>query len=193
MKLSFRIYLLAGILLVSALISARTTLKKMRDSAYQTDKILVSLDELNKNQEKAFLQVERDLKNHITWKNLKTDSLNTIKSPLKNNYKTISFATVSHYRSYQVRMETKNLYYYELIKSLKPLDSLEKGRQEPGTSPDYQDKEVYVQICIYQEIADSLKNKYNQSARQHNSYIKGFPRNFYSSFFNFQSKAYIQP
>ena len=182
MKLSFRIYLLAGILLISALFSARTTIQKMRNSAAQTDKVLVSLDELNQSQEEIFTQVERKSENYNVWKKLQKDSLKAIKSPLKNNCSTISFATVGQYRSYQIRMEAKNRFYYELITSL-----------EPDSNPDFQDKEMYVQICKYQEIADSLKNNYNQSARHHNSYIKGFPRNFYSSFFNFQSKAYILP
>jgi len=186
MKLSLSVYLLASILLISALISARTTLQKMRNSADQTDKVLISLDEHNKNQEKIFTQVERKFENHIAWDKLQIDSINVIKSPLRNNYKTISFATVSQYRSYQMRMETKNRSYNELIKGLELLDS-------PETNSYYQDKEIHIQICKYQEIVDSLKNEYNKSARHHNSYIKGFPRNFYSSFFNFQSKAYIQP
>ena len=153
----------------------------MRNSAVQTDNVLLSLDTLNKSQEKIFTQVERKFKNNIAWEKLKTDSLDVIKSPLESNYETISFATVGHYRSYQMRMETKNRYYHELIKGL-----------EHDSSQDYQNKEMHVQIFKYQKIADSLKNEYNQSARHHNSYIKGFPRNFYSSFFNFQSKAYIQ-
>ena len=182
MKLSLRIYLLASILFISALISARTTLKKMRNSADQTDKVLLSLDDINKNQEKIFTQVEKEFEDYVAWDKLQTDSLVTIKSPLKNNVKTISFATVDHYRNYQMRIEAKNRYYCQLINEF-----------DPGSSLDYQDKEMYKQICKYQEIADSVKNEYNQSARHHNSYIKGFPRNFYSSFFNFQSKAYILP
>ncbi len=154
----------------------------MRNSAVQTDNVLLSLDTLNKSQEKIFTQVERKFKNNIAWEKLKTDSLDVIKSPLESNYETISFATVGQYRSYQMRMEAENCYYCELIKGF-----------EPDSSLDYQVKEMYVQICKYQGIADSLKNEYNQSARHHNSYIKGFPRNFYSSFFHFQSKAYILP
>ena len=153
----------------------------MRNSAYQTDKVLVSLDELNRSQEKIFTKVEKEFEDYVAWDKLQTDSLDIIKSPLKKNFKVISFATVGHYRSYQMRMETKNRYYHELIKGL-----------EHDSSQDYQNKEMHVQIFKYQKIADSLKNEYNQSARHHNSYIKGFPRNFYSSFFNFQSKAYIQ-
>ncbi|MEA1898349.1 MAG: hypothetical protein U9N53_11890 [Bacteroidota bacterium] len=182
MKLSFRIYLLAGILLISSLFSARKTLQKMRNSADQTDKVLVSLDEMNKNQEKIFTQFERKFENYIDWEKLQKDSLKALKSPLKNNFKTIPFATVGQYSTYQIRMEAKNRFYYELLTGF-----------EPDSSPDFQNKEMHKQIYKYQELSDSLKNEYNQSARHHNSYIKGFPRNFYSSFFHFQSKAYIYP
>ena len=37
-----------------------------------------------------------------------------------------------------------------------------------------------------------LREEYNDQARNHNSYIKKFPRNFYSSFFHFQSKPYFK-
>ncbi len=37
-----------------------------------------------------------------------------------------------------------------------------------------------------------LREEYNDRARNHNAYIKKFPRNFYSSFFHFQSKPYFK-
>jgi hypothetical protein len=37
-----------------------------------------------------------------------------------------------------------------------------------------------------------LREEYNNRARIHNAYIKKFPRNFYSSFFHFQSKPYFK-
>lgn len=38
----------------------------------------------------------------------------------------------------------------------------------------------------------ALREEYNNRARNHNAFIKKFPRNFYSSFFHFQSKPYFK-
>lgn len=192
MKLSFRINVLATIVLLLALLSARSTLQNMRSSGNQTDMILLSLDDLNRQQEKIFTQLDREFDSLNAWNKLQKDSLVFIKSPLADGHKSISYAMVSNYRSYQKMMETKNHYYYELIKLIEPIYKLQANRQGPGTSPDFIDTDILNQIWNYQEKANSIKNEYNQSARHHNSYIKGFPRNFYSSLFQFQSKAYIK-
>ena len=184
MKLSIRSYFLATIILIFAVFSARGTLQKMRSSERQTDLILISLNDMNNHQEKIFTHLEIKFDSLNT--ELQKDSLAFIVSPLDDTHKPIRFATVINFRSYQMMMETRNHYFYELISSFESLN-------KPGTSPVPIDKEILDQILKYQEKADSIKNEYNQSARHHNSYIKGFPRNFYSSLFHFQSKAYIQP
>lgn len=50
--------------------------------------------------------------------------------------------------------------------------------------------EIVVKIKKEQVRLDSLKNRYNTRAIQHNAYIKKFPRNYYSSFYHFHSKPY---
>lgn len=58
--------------------------------------------------------------------------------------------------------------------------------------PDLPDsfREITLQIKNEQERLGFLKMEYNTMAREHNAYIKRFPRNYYSSFYHFHSKPY---
>jgi len=84
-----------------------------------------------------------------------------IANPLKKNSQPLNFTLINEYRDYQEKI-------YRLG------DSLEEES-----------------IKDYRQKADSLINAYNRKARMHNSFIKGFPRNIYSSLFKFQAKAYL--
>jgi len=51
-------------------------------------------------------------------------------------------------------------------------------------------REMLVHLKNEQELLYFMKNDYNKLARQHNAFIKRFPRNFYSNFYHFRSKPY---
>ncbi len=161
MKQSVLIYLLSLIILFTAIISGKRTISKMKESGQHVDRILLSLDSLNRKQADIFLLLGNDIPHH---------------SPLNTRDTVISFSSLNIYKRYQAEMESINNTYLTDIDSLSAIF----------------DSSVTNRLASYPARTDSIIQSYNMQARIHNSYIKGFPRNFYSSLFGFQAKAYFE-
>ena len=171
------LYFLLLLLLVIGFISVKTTLIKMRKLGQEADMYFLKVTEIFDKQRVTLINIERNLADYYPEI---IDSLEGIPDPPEIDYSAlIDFTIFSENLHYQSALMNKinntiNLIEHfdlDTISNIKlQVDNIEKGTQE-----------------IF-----SKKENYNYLAHQHNTYIKKFPRNFYSVFFHFQAKAYFR-
>ena len=178
MKESRILYVFVIILVFIGFLSVKTTIKKMQESGQEVDLMFYQITTEYEKTNKVLSNMEEILADQFP---LLLDSLHIYAPPIipKNtNSENLNFEIFNENILFQNAL-SKNveiiLVYFgenhndnpELIGSY--LDNLFDGEQS---------------ILV-------LKKAYNNHARNHNAFIKKFPRNFYSSFFGFQSKPYF--
>ncbi len=177
MKSSGIIYSTIMLLLLAGLFSGRSTIKKMKSSENRVNKAYFNIEKKYFDQQ----LILNDLLNEISGKcNGNTDSLINYLLPNISEPKEVSDYDFEQFRA--EREKQKQIDY--LVNNLGLFLSNNCIDLASDVFRKVERLEA-VQKLILRDWKD-----YNLKVRMHNTYIKKFPRNFYSSFFKFRSKPY---
>ncbi len=175
MKGSRILYLLVIALSILGFMAVKSTIKKMQESGHEVDKIYLKLNSSFEETNAILLEMEGSLATEFPKL---FDSLQLNSLPELPEVDDI----------YMVDFEIFNNNLFVQIELLEKVDKVLSYFRVHSTK---NSKEInnYLESLLDIKIQIETQTKdYNNRARLHNAFIKKFPRNFYSSFFHFQSK-----
>lgn len=179
MKDSRILYVLVFVLITLAIFSIKSTLKNMTKSGQEVDHIFLEVCT-------TFTNMDSTLK-----------SLNEIIGHQDLTFKdSFQLIYISHppkiSEGYIVDFVTFNKYLKFHNNLMENADTVLKYFKDHPTEKTDLLETLLIDLSFDKIQTGELREEYNNRARIHNAYIKKFPRNFYSSFFHFQSKPYFK-
>lgn len=177
MKDSHILYLLVIALSILGFIAAKSTIKKMQESGHEVDVIYLKLNSSFEKINDILFEMEDSLATYLPklFDSLHLSSLSKI--PEVDSIEAVDFEIFNNNLFVQIDLIEK----VDIVLGYFRNHSKEKSKEINNYLESLLD--------IKMQIKTQTK-EYNNRARLHNAFIKKFPRNFYSSFFHFQSKPY---
>ncbi len=179
MKSSGLIYSIVVLLLLAGLFSGRSTIKNMSKSESQVNQAYFNIEKKYFNQHIFLNDLLDEINEECTAIN---DSLIKDLLPDIHEPKGISDYDFDQFRAAREKQVNIDL----LVNNLGQFLSANCQGLSSG---------IFIKVeRLESEQKDILRDweDYNSKVRMHNTYIKKFPRNFYSSFFKFRSKPYYK-
>lgn len=178
MKESRILYVFVIILILIGFFSVKTTIKKMQESGQEVDLMFYQITAEYEKMNKVFSNMEKILADQfpLLLDSLQLHALPEISENL--NSEKLDFEIFNKNRLFQNTLSRN----FEIVLA--------------HFGENHNDNPELIESCL-DSLVDReqsilvIEKAYNNRAGNHNAFIKKFPRNFYSSFFHFQSKPYF--
>jgi len=177
MKDSRILYLLVIALSILGFMAVKSTIKKMQESGHEVDYIYLKLNSSFEEINDILLVMEESLATDLPkfFDSLQLSSLSKV--PEVDSIEAVDFEVFNN----NLLVQTVLLEKVDIVLSYFRNHSIENSNEINN----------YLESLLETKMQIETQTKeYNNRARLHNAFIKKFPRNFYSSFFHFQTKPY---